>query len=42
MVLAGADQSLDDAAVRNNLPALAAAGTVVAAYGRPPTPMLRR
>lgn len=42
MVLVGADRSMDDAAVRGDLPALAAAGKVVAAYGHPPTSLLRR
>lgn len=42
MVLAGADRSLDDAAVQNDLAALAVAGKVVAAYGRPPNPLIRR
>lgn len=42
MVLVGADRSLDDDAVRGDLPALAAAGKVVAAYGRPPNPLFRR
>ena len=41
LVLAGADRSLDDAAVSNDLAALAATGKVVAARGRPPNPLSR-
>lgn len=42
LVLAGADRSLDDAAIAEDLTTLAAAGKVVAAYGRPPNPLFRR
>ena len=42
LVLAGADRSLDDASITDDLTTLAAAGKVVAAYGRPPNPLFRR
>ena len=41
MVLVGTDQSLDRAVMRADLVALAAAGKVLAAYGRSPNPLLR-